>query len=85
MCISGIEYVRLSKKAINSNLSGNAKIFYIKLLLLSGSADFFVEDISVMLGCSHRTVTSVVRELVEAGYIEKERKFGSASHYEVVK
>lgn len=66
-------------------LSSDAKVLYIHILLKSGSAEFYVDDISRLLQCSPRTSTNIIRELVSSGLVNKKRKNGCASRYEVVK
>lgn len=85
MSMSGTDFLRLSRRILKCNVSNPAKVFYFHLLLNSGSADFYVGDICEILNCSNRTVVSVIGELIDNNLISRERHFGSASHYEVIK
>ncbi|MFT6803156.1 MAG: DNA-binding transcriptional ArsR family regulator [Nitriliruptoraceae bacterium] len=50
------------------------------MVCLRRDLDARVRDIAVAVGLTERAVASILRDLVEAGYVEKER-LGRRNHY----
>lgn len=52
------------------------------LILLSRNPDETIDNLALHAGVTSRSVTSILRDLEEAGYISK-RKMGRRNHYDI--
>jgi len=53
------------------------------LILLANNNDETIDNLAHQAGITSRSVTSILRDLVEAGYITK-TKIGRRNHYDII-